>query len=141
MFILPYVNWGLSWGYWSDGITQTLPFPDNITYSHKAHILAARFAFLPQMLESHFPIPIELFAGVGIHLSRSAYIGGTDFSGNRGVTSTSQSTTGTAGLRLTFPVFSPFSLDVEVLQFIPFSNSDSIQKGRREYTLGIMAAI
>lgn len=140
-FILPYFNWGLSWGYWSQGITQTLPFTDNPTYSQEAHILAARVAFNPQALDNHFPIPIDLFGGVAVHLSRTTYIGGTDMSGNRGESSSSQSTTGIIGLRLTFSVISPFSLDGEVLQFIPFSNSDSIQKGRREPKLGIMATI
>jgi hypothetical protein len=141
MFILPYINWGLSWGYWSEGITQALPFPDNITYSNEAHIFAARVAFLPRVVDAHFPIPIDLFGGVAVHLGRSTYIGGTDMSGNRGVSSTTQTTTGIVGLRLIFSVISPFSLDVEALQFIPFSTSDNIQKGRREYTLGIVAAI
>ncbi len=141
MFILPYFNWGLSWSYWSDGITQVLPFADFITYSHKAHILSARIAFLPQMLDGHFPIPIDLLGGIAVHLSRASYIGGTGISGNRGESSNSQSATAIIGLRLTFSVISPFSVDCEALQFIPFSNSDSIQKGRREYTLGIMVAI
>ena len=140
-FILPYINWGLSWGYWSEGITQTLPFPDYITYSQEAHILGARFAFYPQMLDNHFPIPIDVFGGVAVHLSRTTYIGGTGMSGNRGESSTSQSTTGIIGVRLTFSVISPFSLDGEVLQFIPFANPGDMQKGRREFKLGILAAI
>jgi hypothetical protein len=140
-FILPYFNWGLSWGFWSQGITQTLPITDNPTYSQEAHILAARVAFNPQALDNHFPIPIDLFAGVAVHLSRTNYIGGTDMSGNRGESSSFQSTTGIIGLRLTFSVIYPFSLDGEVLQFIPILASDSIQKGRREFKLGIMATI
>ena len=140
-FILPYINWGLSWGYWFEGITQTLPFPDYITNSQEAHILGARFAFYPQMLDNHFHIPIDLFAGVAEHIGRTTYVGGKDFNGNPGHNHSTQSTTGIIGLRLTFSVISPFSLDGEVLQFIPFSTSDSIQKGRREFKLGIMATI
>jgi hypothetical protein len=140
-FILPYFNWGLSWGYWSQGITQILPIKDNPTYSQEAHILAARVAFNPQALDNHFPIPIDLFGGVAVHLSRTTYIGGTDMSGNRGESSTSQSTTGIIGVRLTFSVISPFSLDGEVMQFIPFANPGNMQKGRRELKLGIMATI
>lgn len=138
-FILPYINWGFSWGYWSQGITETLPIMDNITYSQEAHILAARFALNPQALDNHFPIPIDLFAGVAEHIGRTTYVGGTDFNGNRGQTHSTQSTTGIVGLRFTFPIISRFSLDGEVLQFIPFADSDSIQKNRREFKLGILS--
>ena len=140
-FILPYFNRGLSWGYWSEGITQILLYADYVTYSREAHILAARFAFKPQVLDNHFPVPIDLFMGVAEHLSRITYIGGIGLSGNRGESSTSHSTTAIFGLRLTFSVVSPFSMDAEALQFIPFSNSDSIQEGRREFKLGILAII
>lgn len=138
-FILPYIDWGFSWGYWSQGITQTLPIMDAITYSQEAHILGARFAFYPQALDNHFPIPIDLFAGVAEHIGRTTYVGGEDFNGNPDQNHSTQSTTGIVGLRLTFPINSRFSLDGEVLQFIPFSNSDNIQKNRREFKLGIMA--
>ena len=83
-FIIPYLSWGLSWGYWTDGIDHTLPVMDMVTYSQSAHIVAARIGFEPTVLTDHLPVVITLFVGAAEHFSKLSYIGGTDFAGNRG---------------------------------------------------------
>jgi hypothetical protein len=138
-FIIPYLSWGLSWGYWTDGIDHTLPVMDMVTYSQSAHIVAARIGFEPTVLTDHLPVVITLFVGAAEHFSKLSYIGGTDFAGNRGENSTEQLTTGFVGIGASYPVVSRLSLQLEGLQYIPFGDSwhDNAQKNRRAFKFGL----
>jgi len=137
-FIVPYLSWGLSWGYWADGIDHTLPVMDMITYSQSAHIVAARIGFNPVVCYDHLPLTITLFVGAAEHFSKLSYIGGSSFAGNRGQNSTEQFTTGLAGLGLSYPVGSRFRLQLEGLQYIPFDDRwhDNAQKNRQAFKFG-----
>lgn len=136
-FLLSYLNWGVSWGYWSDGIDRVLPIMDAITYSYKAHIVSFQIAFEPSHLDSHFLIPLDVIAGVAEHLTSITYVGGSDQIDRRGEDRTIQSTTGIFGIRLAIPLGSRFGIEADALQFVPFTQDDQRQSGRREYLAGI----
>ena len=142
-FIVPYFSWGISWGYWTDGIDNTLPVMDMITFSQSGHIVAARIAFHPQILDNHVPMPITVFAGAAEHFTKSSYVGGTDFVGNRGQNSTEQSTTALVGLAVSYPVVSQFNIEAEALQYLPFGDSwiDKAQKNRRAFKFCLVVTL
>ena len=140
-FFKPYLSWGASWGYWSDGIKEALPVMDGITYSEASHILGLRIAFYPQIADEHWPIPLSVFGGVSHHLIKMTYIGGGDYAGRRGQDFNDHSTTAHVGLGVSVPILDLFSLGVEAQQFIPFSSSESeqTQKNRRAFKIGLQA--
>jgi hypothetical protein len=137
-FIAPYLTWGASWGYWSDGIAHALPVADMITYSQSGHIVAVRFGFRPQILDNRWPLPVTVLAGAAEHFSKNTYVGGRDFTGNRGQNSTDESTTAFVGLGISYPLLTHLNLEGEVLQFIPFGDRaiDTAQKNRRSLKFG-----
>jgi hypothetical protein len=138
-FMLPYLSWGLSWGYWTDGIDHALPVMDMVTYSQSAHIVAARIGFKPTVFNDHLPVAFTLFAGAAGHFSESSYIGGIDYSGNRGQNHTEKSTTGLVGLGVSYPLVSRLDFQMEGLQYIPFGDTwnDTMQKNRQAFKLGL----
>lgn len=137
-FIVPYLSWGLSWGYWTDGIDQALPVADMVTYSQSSHVMAARIGFHPDLVGNKMPVPLTLFAGVAEHFTSLSYVGGTGLDGNRGQSSKGQSTTGLIGLSLSFPILSHLNLEAEALQYISFGNTwiDNAQKNRQAFKCG-----
>src|SRR5512146_2985313 len=40
VFFTPSMSWGLSWGYWTDGLDHGFDWVDHVTYSQKGHIFA-----------------------------------------------------------------------------------------------------
>jgi hypothetical protein len=137
-FFAPSLSWGASWGHWTDGITQTLPIADHVTYSQQGHIVSGRIGLRPQVLDSRWPIPLTIFVGVAQHFTSVTYVGGRDLVGNPGTSSSQHATTGFFGLAISIPVAAQFSLQAEVLQFVAFGDEpiDHAQKNRRAFTLG-----
>jgi hypothetical protein len=137
-FMEPYLTWGISWGYWSDGIDRALPVADMVTYSESGHLVAARIGFQPQVLDHHWPVPVKIFAGITGHFMKSKYVGGTDLTGRAGTNSTDQATTAFFGLGLSIPVVPHINLEAEALQFVPFGDRpiDHAQKNRRAFAIG-----
>ncbi len=137
-FIMPFLSWGVSWGYWSDGINQALPYADFVTYSRQAHIVSGNIGLRIQSAAPHFPVPLEVFVGASQHFSKVSYIGGTDLAGRAGTGSTQQTTTGLVGVALSVPVIAPLELTAQVFQVIPLGSNalDHLQSGRRAFLLG-----
>jgi hypothetical protein len=138
-FIAAYLSWGASWGYWSDGIDEPLPFMDMVTYSQKGHILAARLGFWPQLLDNHWPIPITVFVGVARQFTKTTYVGGFGLAGNRGQNSSDQLTMVFVGAGLSVPIVSHLIVEAEALQYVavgdgPFAYA---QKNRRAFKCGV----
>lgn len=142
-FLAGYLFWSASWGYWSDGIEKPFPYMDYVTYSRQGHILALRVGLQVQDLAPHFPIPLTVSLGTAHHISKVTYIGGSDYAGKTGTSSSEQTTTGLLGLGLSFPLFSRIDLSAQALQFIPFGSEtiDQVQTGRRAFTLGLALQI
>jgi hypothetical protein len=138
ILFVPYLSWGASWGYWSDGVEQALPVMDRITYSQSSHVVAVRIGFHPRILDSRVPIPISVFAGAAEHFIRYEYVGGNSLTGEGGRNSTDQSFTAFVGAGLSFPVLSYLKLEAEAQQFIPFGGGEMNQayKNRRVFTIG-----
>ncbi len=138
MLFLPYLRWGASWGYWSDGIDRPLPVMDMVTYSQSSHVVAMRMEFHPRELDQHVPIPISVFVGAAEHFVRQEYIGGADLAGNGGQNSSDRALVGFAGVGVSFRVLPSLSLEGEVRQFIPFGESEDqrAHKDRRVFSIG-----
>ena len=135
----PYLSWGASWGYWSDGINEPLPVADMVTYAQNGHIISARIGFRPQVLDSHWPIPLLIFAGVAEQFSKTTYVGGFGLSGNKGENSSDQLTIAFFGGGLYFPLTPNVNLGAEALQFIAIGDGPYAfaQKNRRAFTIGV----
>jgi hypothetical protein len=156
-FFKPYLSWGASWGYWSDGINEVLPVMDMVTYSQAGYILSLRIGFHPQLADEHWPIPVIVFGGLSHHLIKTTYIGGWDIGARRdqgssdhyadaplglGVTVPhDRVTTAHLGLGVTVPLVEMLSLEAEAQQFVPFGSSegDKAQKDRRAFKVGLQA--
>jgi hypothetical protein len=138
IFFVPYLSWGVSWGYWSDGIEKALPVMDMATYSQSSHVAAVRIGFHPRILDSRVPIPISVFAGAAEHFVTYEYIGGTSLTGEGGRNSADQSFSVFFGAGFSFPVLSIMKLEAEAQQFIPFGSGEMNQayKNRRVVTIG-----
>jgi hypothetical protein len=136
----PSVSWGLSWGYWDDGLNQAINWMDYTTMSQNGHIIALRAAFEPQKADSHAPIPLKIFAGLAEHIIFDHYIGGAGVNGAHLPDSTYYSTTLCAGLSLAFPLSSLLQLEAEAEQFFPFTSGryGDAEKGRRNFKLGVV---
>ena len=135
----PYLNWGVTWGYWSDGIDQPKPWADFITYARTGHILSARMRFSPQALDAHIPLPITFSVGIAEHLIKTIYVGGTDFVGKRGANSIDQAVSGLLGIGFSIPVSTHLILEAQAVQYIPLGGQpiDRVQSNRRSWTLGV----
>jgi hypothetical protein len=138
-FLLPSLSWGLSWGYWTDGIDQPLPVADFVTYSQSSHIIATRIGFRPDLAGNRMPVPLTLFVGVSEHITKLSYVGGTGFDGNRGQTFSEHSAAGFVGLALSYPLFAAIDVQLEGLQYISFGRSwlDRAQKYRQAFKFGL----
>ena len=135
----PYLTWGVTWGYWSDGIDQPKPWADFVTYSRSGHILSTRMRFSPRQLAVQFPLPLTLSIGIAEHFVKTTYIGGTDLVGKSGVNATDQAVSGLVGAGLSVPIWTHFTIEGQVVQYIPLGNDDisSDQSGRRSFTVGL----
>ena len=141
--ITPWLDWGLSWGYWNDGVESVFPVADYVTYHQAGHIIIFRAGFLPQQALAHWPLPIKLFGGVAEHLQTSTYVGGSDMNGNGGVNSSTRATTLYAGVSFALPLWTALSLEAEAAQFIPvgWGESNTGQKERRDFKIGMMLTL
>lgn len=141
-FFVPYLTWGVSWSYWSDGIDQVLPVMDMVTYSFRSHVVAVRVGFQPQRLDREWTIPVTIFVGAAEHFIRQKYIGGLGYSGEGGEDSNKKSMTAIVGLGYSIHIVSCVSLLAEGLQFIPLGDDeiDRMQKNRRSFSLGVAVA-
>lgn len=143
-FLTPSLSWGVSWGYWADGVDQTVDnVVDMATYSQRGHIFILRAAFEPQKAAPHWPIPLEIFAGVAKHIIFSRHIGGSDYTGGHIEDATYHSTTPYGGLSLAFPLSAKLQIEAEAAQFFPFKGDAfyDLQKNRRDFKLGIVVNI
>jgi hypothetical protein len=53
VFFTKYLNWGLYWSYWDDGLNKIkITIMDYIAYSYSSHILGCRIFFLQNKLET-----------------------------------------------------------------------------------------
>ncbi len=140
MFFTTSVSWGLSWGYWTDGLDHTIDWADHVTMSQKGHIFGLRAAFEPEKVAPHWPIPLKIFAGVAEHIIFDQYIGGSSYTGGHLPDSTYYTTTLCGGLSLAFSVSSKLQLEAEAEQFFPISSSayHYAQDDRRNFKLGVV---
>lgn len=144
LFFTKSLTWGVSWGYWTDGLNHEFDnVVDHATFSQKGHIFTLRLAFEPEKVAPHWPIPLKLFAGAAKHIIFSRHIGGTDFTGRHGPDSTYYPTTLYGGLSLAFPFSSKFQFEAEVAQFVPIGDDafHGAQEDRRDFKLGIVVSI
>jgi hypothetical protein len=134
-----YLYWGVSWGYWSDGIDRALPVTDFVTYSQSGHIISERAGVKIQSLASSFPLPLIVFLGFSEHFVETSYVGGSDGISQPRQASTDLVFAGLVGIRLTIPIASYLEFQAEALQFIPVGeNSLSFaQINRRAFSLGL----
>ncbi len=138
-FLIPSVRWSVYWGYWTDGVEETLPVMDFVTYSYSSHIVGGRFNFLPAKLLPHWPLPVGIFAGVGHHFISGKYVGGFGLDGAPGQDFTVGATTLEIGLNAEADLLGPIAVRGEVQQFISFGDGefDRLQKNRRAYKVGL----
>ena len=139
----PWLNWGLSWGYWTDGIDCAVPIADNLTFAQTGHIIVLRAGFEPQEADSHWPLPLNIFGGIAEHFQSNTYVGGTGLSGNRGINSSLRVTTLYGGLTVMIPLYQMLHFEAEVAQFIPLGSGDANagQINRRDFKIGVAMEI
>jgi len=135
----PFIQWSLYWGYWDDGITSAPEVTDNIEYTYSAHIVGARFFFLPAQADNHWPLPIALWAGIAHHFISRTYLAGSDYSGIPGSNGSESINTVEAGLRLYFKITRSTELRAEGHQFFRLGDEplDQAQTNRTAYSVGL----
>lgn len=77
-----YLEWGLNFGYWDDGVKEPFPYADWVTFSYHSYILGTKVMFLPQNAFKSFALPLHLTMGFSYHYVGEKYIGGTDLTGS-----------------------------------------------------------
>lgn len=143
VFFTASVSWGLSWGYWTDGLDHGFDWADHVTYSQKGHVFVLRVGFDPQKVAPHWPIPVKIFGGAAEHIIVDRYVAGTDLTGRHGTGATHNTTTLCGGLSFDSSISSRLQLEAEVEQFFPIGSEayDYAQEDRRNFKLGIVVGI
>lgn len=118
-----YIEWGVSLGYWGDGVNTPSKIMDQVTYSFNSLILKSDLRFFPANAFEHFRIPVHLITGLSIHGLTREYIGGEDFSGSHLPSQSYNILAFDLGLGLNMKISSIMRLRAESEFYIPLSRS------------------
>jgi len=119
LFFTSYLTWGLSWGYWDDGVDKPFPIRDAFTYTYSSHVVGAHVTFFPKKVLIGWIFPIDVNIGVSQHYIDAEYVGGTNLSGLPGKDFTEGSTMVEFGTGTGISVTKSMRLRLGVTSYVP----------------------
>ena len=136
MFLSKYLNWGIYWSYWNDGVNEIL-WLDSPVYNYSSHILGCHISFSLTHLDDNWVIPIEIFAGASEHFIKARCLskgwGETEGDFSKAIT------TGDLGLSLPINIIGPWNILAEAQMFLPFdrNKNDQLKQDRLALKIAI----
>ena len=138
--VKPLLRWGVYLSYWDDGIDKAFPIMDYQTYSFSGKNVGVRmYLDAPLINFIGLPLHFSLFGGVSHSFINSRYVGGVDFTGQRGSDYSTNLNNAEVGIGLNTRLFKAVSLFGEAERFIVLNSiNTTYARDKYAFTFGFV---